>query len=167
MTNPITDAFGDAVLTGLATPFGTDNDDDSKVHVCVGIYDPDDGDPDPHPILILAPDMALALADEIAGTAGAAHRGGTSDGHNPTADTAGHRCAAVTGRLLLARITDNYDAFTLAANDVGDCVGCWQRIASQLTAIANGAIAEHHGQERAVRMAENLIAHALDASEDG
>lgn len=160
MTNRITDYHGKVVLTAIGIPV---NGDDNLV--CVGLYDPGDEHPDPDPLLLLAPRMALALADALADeVAEAAQRmRGIGKEHDPTADATDHRCAAVTGRLMLARITDDHDAFTLATDDVGDCVGCWQRIASQLLGIATHEAIENHGQDGAISMAERFIGHALDA----
>ena len=151
MNDPILDHAGQTVFTGIA-----ENTRDGYTGVCVGFRDPDDGRP--VPVLLLDPGMARALAGDIVATAKDIAEG---------SDTTGHTHAVLTGRLLLASITDNFDAFSLILDDVVPCLGCWQRIATQLLGVATEEIVENRGRDGAISMAEDFIADMLDADETG
>ncbi len=155
MNNPITDVRGQTVLTGIAT-----HDCDGYSAVFIGFGDTDDKDgPHLHPVLLLEPVMAMALARDLAGVSM-----DTDDAVSD--DPSGHSHAVLTGRLLLAAITDDDDALGLTIENVGNCIGCWQRIATQLLGVATSEMVENQGRAGAIRMAEDFIADMLEASDE-
>ena len=159
MNNPITDIDGRTVLTGTASRDGV-----SAHIVCVGFGGPADEDGyDPQPLLFLDSDMAVMLAHRLVDTVeyDQADDSDDEDAHNHR-----HDLRALAGRLVLARITNDHDAWLRAVEDAGDCPGCWQKIAGLLTSTTADLAVKHHGHDEAVRKVEGTIADALDHADE-
>ncbi len=167
----ITDIDGQAVLTGIAM-----RGCDGATAVCIGFYDPADED-DPDPILLLDSYMAHELAGQLAYLAdahlgppaagsGAPDADDSDDEHVSLTSPLNYRLRALAGRLVLAYITGDDDARYRAADDVADCPGCWRIIAEKIAATATSVTVTHFGHDEAIRMAEGVIADALDHADE-
>ncbi len=83
-------------------------------------------------------------------------------------DRAGWHYTALARRLILAALTDDQDACHHIADEIGDCVHCWESVALAVAFAAVSAlnrVAEVDGTDP-IRAVEDEIAHALDRFAD-
>lgn len=73
--------------------------------------------------------------------------------------------ASWAGRLVLARMTGDFDAELVVAEEIGDCLHCWRAVASHLVEMTAADWTREHGEALAAEKAADMIAFVLDKLE--
>jgi hypothetical protein len=79
--------------------------------------------------------------------------------------SANARQCALAQRLVLAFLTQDEDAHDMAANEVGDCAGCWRCIAEYLVAELVLVMDNNLTENGAIARTQDELAWLLDLNE--